>query len=353
MSVKLRKRKNSDGTTSLYLDIYHEGERKYEFLKHLKQSKGTTPADRQTNKDNLELAKKIAINRAQQLSATDYNMVTDIGKKTSVAEWMQNFIDKYQKKDKRNLQGALNRFTDYLSEENKTGVTFGSINEVLIEGYQDYLKRHNKGEGSSSYFNRFKKMMKQARKEKLMLENPAENVKTKQGKARKKDILTLEEIKTLFETPCQSEDVKRAALFSCVTGLRWIDVSTIKWENINLKNRYLVNPQSKTEIDVHINLNDRAIELLGKPGKPDELVFKLPTANGANKTVKAWVKRAKIQKKITWHNFRHSFGTALIFHGADVTTASALLGHSTLKHTQRYVQAANELKQTATDKLNF
>jgi site-specific recombinase XerD len=147
--------------------------------------------------------------------------------------------------------------------------------------------------------------------------------------------------------------VKRAALFSCVTGLRWIDVSTIKWKNVNLKNRYMINPQSKTEQDVYINLNDRAIELLGKAGNPDELIFNLPTANGANKTVKAWVKRAGITKKITWHNFRHSFGTNLIFYGADVTTASNLLGHSTLKHTQRYVKAANELKERATDNLNF
>ncbi|MBE7170545.1 MAG: hypothetical protein INR73_08140 [Williamsia sp.] len=39
MSVKLRKRKNSDGTTTLYLDIYNNGKRPYEFLKHLKLDK--------------------------------------------------------------------------------------------------------------------------------------------------------------------------------------------------------------------------------------------------------------------------------------------------------------------------
>jgi site-specific recombinase XerD len=65
------------------------------------------------------------------------------------------------------------------------------------------------------------------------------------------------------------------------------------------------------------------------------------------------VRRAGIEKKITWHNARHSFGTNLIFHGADVTTASSLLGHTSLKHTRRYVHAANELKEKATDKLNF
>ncbi len=353
MSVKLRKRKNSDGSTTLYLDIYHNGTRNYEFLKHLKLSKGTSPADRQTNKDNLELAKKIAVTKAQQFAANDYNMVTDIGKRTLVVDWMQSYIDKYQKKDKRNLTGALNRFKSFLTVEGKQGVTFGSINETMVERFQDYLRQHSKGEGASSYFNRFKKMMKQAKKDKLMLDNPAAEVKTKQGKAKKKDVLTLDEIRLLYNTPTESDQVKRAALFSCLTGLRWIDVSTLKWKNVNIKNKYLVNPQSKTDQEVHINLNERAIELLGKAGKPDDLLFILPTANGANKTVKAWVKRAGIQKEITWHNFRHSFGTNLIFHGADVTTASNLLGHSTLKHTQRYVKAAKELKEKATDSLNF
>jgi len=65
MSVILRKRKNSDGTISLLLDIYSNGERKYEFLKHLKLSNPSNDLDRQKNKKNLQLAKRIAIKRAQ------------------------------------------------------------------------------------------------------------------------------------------------------------------------------------------------------------------------------------------------------------------------------------------------
>ena len=83
------------------------------------------------------------------------------------------------------------------------------------------------------------------------------------------------------------------------------------------------------------------------------MVFDLPTANGANKTLKAWVKRAGITKKITWHNARHSFGTNIVYHGAATSTASSLLGHSSMKYTQRYVNAANDLKERSTDKLNI
>jgi hypothetical protein len=61
-----------DGTTSLILDIYKNGKRSYEFLKNLQLPAGNSPFDRQTKKENLELAKKIAVARAHQLHATEY-----------------------------------------------------------------------------------------------------------------------------------------------------------------------------------------------------------------------------------------------------------------------------------------
>lgn len=353
MSVTLRKRKNADGTVSQLLDIYHNGKRHYEFLKHLKLVKAANPADRQANKDKSDQAKMIETKRAQELSASDYSMITDTGKKTIVTIWMQKFIDTYKKKDVRNLQGALNRFINFLVEYKMQGLTFGKLDELIISDFQDYLRHHSEGEGASSYFNRFKKMVKQAYRQKLIQSNPASEVKTIQGNAKKKDTLTLEEIKLLSATPTESNEIKKAFIYSCVTGLRWIDVSTLKWKHINIDNKYMDVQQSKTEKNVRINLNDTAIKLLEEQGKPETFVFTLPTANGANKTLKAWVKRAGISKKITWHNARHSFGTNLIYFGADVTTASSLLGHTSLKHTQRYVKAASELKERATNTLNI
>jgi len=138
-----------------------------------------------------------------------------------------------------------------------------------------------------------------------------------------------------------------------MTGLRWCDVKALTWGHIDLDTGKMDIRQEKTGEDVSTPLNGAAIKLLGEPGKPEGYVFNLPTANGANKTIKAWVKRAKINKKITWHNARHSFGTNLIYQDVDVLTASKLLGHTSLRHTQRYVDAAAEMKQKATDKLNI
>jgi integrase len=275
MSVTLRKRKNSDGSTTLLLDIYHNGVRKYEFLKELKLAKPSSLKDREKNKQNLEIAEKIAIKKAQELSAAEYDIVTDSGKKTVVVEWMQAYVDNYKKKDKRNLQGALNRFKHFLEEEKKEGLTFGRLGELLISEFQDYLREYSRGEGASSYFNRFKKMVKQAYRGKLIVSNPAAEVRTIGGVAQKKDTLTLTEIQTLAATPTESAQVKRAFLFSLVTGLRWIDVRSLTWQNINLSNKYMDVAQSKTDKTVRINLNDTAVKLLDT-GLSAKYLFSLP-----------------------------------------------------------------------------
>jgi integrase/recombinase XerD len=354
MSVTLRKRKNADGTTSLRLDIYHNGQRTIETLKNLKLAKPSNPKDREDNKAIMQQADAIRLSRAAELEANSYNMVTDAGKKTIITVWMQTYVDSYTKKDKRNMQGVLNRFTDFLIEVKSTGLTFGNLTPLLIEDFIDYLENKSTGEGAASYYNRFKKMIKHAYRRKFMTDNVLDLVERKvRGKAKKKDTLTLAELKLLSATPTESSEVRKAFLFSCVTGLRWCDVKVLTWQSVNINSRQMNITQSKTNEDLATPLNDTAIKLLGNTGLSAEKIFNLPTANGANKTLKAWVKRAGISKAITWHNGRHSFGTNLIYNEVDVLTASKLLGHTSMEQTQRYVKAAAEMKQNATDKINI
>ena len=354
MSVVLRKRKNADGTTSLRLDIYKNGQRSIETLKHLKLAKPSSLIDRETNKKLLQQAETIVVARAAELEANNYNMVSDAGKKTIVVEWMQSYVNGYTKKDKRNMQGSLNRFQNFLIEIKKTSFLFSELNALIIEDFIDFLESNSTGEGAASYYNRFKKMVKQAYRKRLIRENILDFVERKiKGKAKKKDTLTLSELTNLSNTPTESGEVKKAFLFCCVTGLRWCDVKALKWSSINIEAKQMNLNQSKTDENLCMALNITALKLIGETKKNSENVFELPTANGANKTLKAWVKRAKINKAITWHNARHSFGTNLIFNDVDILTASKLLGHTTMKHTQRYVKASDEMKQTATDKINF
>jgi site-specific recombinase XerD len=191
-------------------------------------------------------------------------------------------------------------------------------------------------------------MIRVAYRDGLMPKNPCEFVTAIKGQPEEKDVLSLDEIKVLSQTPTEAKEVKKAFLFSCLTGLRWCDVKALEWSQI--KNGTLKVRQSKTSKIVSVNLNKSALKQIGEPG--EGLVFDLPTANGANKSLQLWVTRAKISKKITWHSARHSFGTNLIFEGSDIVTTMTLLGHASLKYTQRYTRASEQLKQRATDKMD-
>lgn len=357
MSVILRTRKNADGTSSLRLDIYHNGKRSIETLKHLKLAKVSNPSDRQENKELLRQAEAIRLARAVELEGNNYDIESDAGKKTIITVWMKTYIDVYEKKDKRNMEGVYNRFKKFLTNSCRNELTFGELSPLIIEEFMDFLQSKSKGEGASSYYSRFKKMITNAYRKKFLRENVFDFVEKKiKGRAKKRDILILEELKKLASTPIESSEVRRAFLFSCVTGLAWIDIKKLTWNSIKPDSKIMEIIRSKQEDYnnvVTIPLNSTAINLLGKQGNKTQLVFKLPTANGANKTLKAWLKRAEIDKKISWHNARHSYGTNLIYNEVDVYTTSKLLGHQSLKHTQRYVAAAEELLRKGTDKINI
>ena len=69
------------------------------------------------------------------------------------------------------------------------------------------------------------------------------------------------------------------------------------------------------------------------------------------KAIRRWVKRAGINKHISWHCARHSFAVNILNNGANIKTVASLLGHSGLKHTEKYTRAIDSLKQEAINSL--
>lgn len=355
MSVTLRKRKNADGSYSLRLDIYKNGKHTIETLKHLKLSKGNTIDERAKNRDNIKLAEEICHQRGIELEANNYNLETDTGKRTIVLEWMDKYIEKYNKNDIRNIEGAKNRFKSFLEGRKLARLTFGGLTPLLIEEFVSYLETKSTGEGAKSYYARFKKMIIYAYKSKIIKENVLDFVdKTPKGKAKEKDTLTIEELELCLKTPIANLEIRNAFIFACLTGLRFGDIKDLKWSNIDLKNKRLKKTQLKTQTEVFVNLNSTAIAIIGvEPDNNEQLIFTLPSHNAVNKTIKKWIVRAGIQKHITFHNARHSFGTNLANNNYDVLSISQIMGHANMNQANRYVKMSKARKENATDSLNL
>lgn len=349
MSVKLRKRKNSDGTTSLLLDIYHDSKRHYEFLKELKLCKPQTPFDRVENQNRIKLAEQIKNKREQQLQSDEYEITPAFKKNIDFIQFFENYLNSYTKKDKRVMTGCFEKFKAFMIVAEIVSLTTKQINESLANEFKEYLEQTLNGETPANYFKKFKKVLKHGVKQKVFSFNPAQELTAKRNESIKKEILTFDEIQLLAGTPCTNDEVKRAFLFSCLSGLRFCDINVLKWQHIN--SNVLKITQQKTSKQVTINLNDNAIQLIGKAGNKNELVFQLPSHTACTKGLDVWCKKAKINKKITWHCARHSFATNIIFYGSDVNSASSLLGHSSLAYTQRYLRVVNELKEKAVQNL--
>ena len=88
----------------------------------------------------------------------------------------------------------------------------------------------------------------------------------------------------------------------------------LTYKNVDYSNKLLKFEQNKTKghssaSGVVIPLNDGLVSIIGEPladGNKDVLIFNLPSYESCCKSVKRWVKRAGIDKHISWHMRSHS-----------------------------------------------
>jgi site-specific recombinase XerD len=373
--VTIRAKKKANGTYHLYIDIYDNGQRKKEYLKLYVSEDYTQPeTDKQGNilfdakgqpkpkkvkpqdRELWALAESIRIKRELEIKTTEHGFAPKFRHKASFTEYFTKYVETYTKKDRRRAVACLHKFNEFNSHKN---ILCNAITEDYVISFKDFLNENFRGETPAGYFAHFKKAVKNAYKAELIKVsdyNKIVDVVIQRKAELKKDYLTFTEIQKMFSTPANNSDVKRAFLFSCLTGLRYCDIITLKWSEIKETESGLKidKKQSKTQSKVNVNLNNDAVILLGKWGNDNDLVFNLPSSNGTNKSLKTWAKQAGIKKKVTYHVARHSFGTNLIFYGADAKTTSALLGHKNMNYTNLYINEVEALKEKSVNNLpNF
>jgi integrase/recombinase XerD len=130
----------------------------------------------------------------------------------------------------------------------------------------------------------------------------------------------------------------------------------LKYSDVDYSNKILKFNQAKTKNKsstswVNIPLNEALLSLIGEKPENDTYIFNLPSQTMCLKSLRHWVAKAKIDKHITWHGGRHSFAVNILNNGANIKTVASLLGHSGLKHTEKYTRAVDSLKEQAINSL--
>ena len=383
----------SDGRESLFLDYYFgftmvysntldkmvpKKQKRRESLNLYLWHSPRTPQQRQENKETLALADKIRRNRANDLAEPEKKVELQTKKAdVNFLDYVQEYIDSYSKADVRVIQMALNRFKNFLRDtpEYSTFAGFIKPNQIdcdMIEAFTEYLQHTSTGEGAKTIYQRFKKVIRYAVANGVMRKNPCINkqgqnitIKVDDG-ALIKDVLSPEEIKMMIDThyPKENLQVRNAFLFSLNTGMRWCDVRDLTFGQFDFTNKTFAYNQNKTKghstkSNVSLPLTDTLLGLMGEHpearGK-DELVFGLPSHTMALKALRRWTKFAGIDKHITFHCARHSFGTNMAStaaqKGFSIRLVQDMLGHSSLRYTERYTRVVDEQKKQAMAELN-
>lgn len=141
----------------------------------------------------------------------------------------------------------------------------------------------------------------------------------------------------MAQTPCDIDVLRRASLFSCLTGLRFSDILNLRWNNIQEVagiGLCVVLKTQKTKTPATLPLCEDAIELIGErqTGKVFVGFKKTLTA----KPLKDWIKAAKLDKRITFHCFRHTYATLQMAMSSNPYLVSQALTHKNLETTLRY-----------------
>lgn len=345
--------------TRLYLVWYQEKKRIWESTNEFYYTIPKGIFEKQHNKDAKVRVEALRNMRESQMFKGEIEEVMEQKalKNQDFINYIENYVRDYSKKDLRVMKAVLLQFKEFAPPH----ITAKEITEKLCFDFKDHLEKNLNGESPSTYFARFKKIIRQATRDKLFRSNPSQDVRNfKTDSSIDKDVLTIEELQLLAKAHCGNDEVKRAFLFACNTGLRFVDIKALKWENVD--SNILKIEQSKTKDKaqdggkVEITLNSTALELLGIPQDKETFVFDLPSHNSTVKSLDHWAKRAGVDKHITFHCARHTFGTLLAYYESDILTISKLLGHTSLKHTSKYIRTSNEMKQKAVNsipKLDF
>ena len=201
-----------------------------------------------------------------------------------------------------------------------------------------------------------KKLFHHAEKCGYGLSNPTRGVEfLNEGPGRMR-VVSFEEELVYFAKA--SQPLKDIAQIILDTGLRPEEVFRIRIENVDFGERTIFNPFGKTKAARRkVTLTAEVEEILKRRAKKAKGQFMFPSKGDRERPIgsvrKAHdvaVERAGIKEHFRLYDLRHTFATRAVAAGVDLPTLAAILGHTSIQMTMRYVHPAEEQKRFAVGK---
>ncbi len=368
--VTLRQKARAKGRVVLYLDIYKDGARKYEFL-NLYLVPEVNDAAKVQNKNTMQAALAIRNQRELEVIQGKGGLTPTSLSKMLLLDWLEQFRQqKLQTGQSGERAAFVAKVITHIKAYKGDNIRLSDVDEKYCKGFINYLAtakvgRNTKNGGclsattANNYFQAFTSALNEAVRKKLIPVNPIQYLSREEKKPIKAErsnrtFLTIEEVSKLMETDCKNQMIKCAFLFSCFTGLRVSDIKNLRWSNIKERDgvKYLDITMQKTREPLTIKLNKQAESWLPVRGVTEE-VFNLPYYEVTiNDNLKRWAKKAGIEKDICFHMSRHTFATMELTMGVDLYVVSKLMGHQEVGVTQVYADIINKQREDAVDVLD-
>ena len=143
------------------------------------------------------------------------------------------------------------------------------------------------------------------------------------------------------------ELVRDLFVFSCFTGLAYIDVANLTSENIVTLDdkQWIMTKRQKTSVATNVLLLDipkNIIEKYSDKTYRDGKLFPMLTNQRTNSYLKEIADICGIKKDLTFHMARHTFATMSLSKGVSMESVSKMLGHTNIKTTQIYAHITNK-----------
>lgn len=175
-----------------------------------------------------------------------------------------------------------------------------------------------------------------------------------------REVLTQEEIDIIYKKEFLTErlsHVRDVFIFMCYTGLSYIDVAQLAEDNIKTAfdgHQWVMTKRQKTDVPSNIRLLEIPLEIINKHRgqQKNGKLFPVCSNQKMNEYLKEIATICRINKQITCHIARHTFGTTVtLANGVPIETVSKMLGHTDVRTTQIYARIVDKKLSSDMDSL--